>query len=166
MKKTIVVAVSENNVIGKDNDLIWHMPADLKWFKQQTKGHWVLMGRRSFESIGSKPLPNRTHIIVTQQEDYELPEGVYRASSLSEGYRIAEDQGADELMILGGGKIYKQALPDCTKIILTEIKSTFEGDTYFPKIDRTVWAEVYREDHKADEKNPYDYAFTILEKIS
>jgi dihydrofolate reductase len=164
MKKTIVVAVAENNVIGKDNDLIWHMPADLKWFKQQTKGHWVLLGRKSFESIGSKPLPHRTHIVVTRQNEYVLPQGVHKATSLSEGYKIAGENGVNELMILGGGNIYKQALEDCDRIILTEIKAKFEGDTYFPEIESKDWKEVFREDHKADEKNQYDYSFTILER--
>jgi len=163
MKKTIVVAIAENYVIGKENDLVWHMPADLKWFVKQTKGKWVIMGRKSWESINKTPLPGRTHIIVTRREDYQVPEGVYVVKSLEEGYAYAEKHGVEELMILGGGEIYRQAIKNCDRIILTEIHEEFEGDTFFPKINRSEWNEVFREDQTADENNPHDYSFVILE---
>ncbi|MEM7552025.1 MAG: dihydrofolate reductase [Bacteroidota bacterium] len=164
MIKTIVVAISDNGVIGKDNDLVWHMPADLKWFKQQTSGHHVIMGRKSFESLNKKPLPNRTHIIITRKEDYEVPDGVYVVNSLDEAYKIGEGKGLNEIIILGGGEIYKQSLPDIDKMIITEIKEAFDGDTHFPKIDFSEWIEVFREDHKADERNPHDYSFVIYDR--
>jgi dihydrofolate reductase len=164
MKKSIIVAVAENGVIGKGNDLIWHMPADLRWFVRQTKGKWVIMGRKSWESINSQPLPGRKHIIVSRNADYTVPEGVYLTESLESGYELAKKHAVDELMILGGGQIYEQALSDCDEIILTEIKASFEGDTYFPKLDQKDWTEVFREEHEPDEKNPYPYAFTILKR--
>jgi dihydrofolate reductase len=164
MRKSIIAAVASNGVIGKNNDLVWHMPEDLKWFVRQTKGKWVILGRKSWESLGKKALPGRTHIIVTRNADYEVPLDIYKATSLTEGYRIAEEHGADELMILGGAKMYEQALEHSDRLIITEIKESFEGDAFFPAFNKSQWVEVFREEHQADHKNPHDYAFVILER--
>lgn len=164
MIRSIIVARADNRVIGKDNQLIWHMPHDLKFFKTTTSGHYVLMGRKSFESLG-KPLPNRLNIIVTRNQDYAA-EGALVVHSLQEALQLAEDQKQQEVFILGGGEIYKQALDKgwVDRIYLTEIKDSFEGDTYFPELDKNQWNETHREEYQADHQNPHDYAFVTLEK--
>jgi dihydrofolate reductase len=162
MIRSIIAAKSDNNVIGKDNDLVWHMPADLKFFKNKTKGHWVIMGRKTFESMDG-PLPNRTHIIITRQPDYKA-EGCYVVNSVEDAFRIAGEQQLEQVFILGGAEIYALSMDKADQMYITEIKSTFEGDTFFPEIDMTYWKEVNREEHDADEKNPYPYAFVEYRK--
>ncbi len=166
MKVSIIVAASKNNVIGKDNNLIWHLPKDMKFFKDTTIGHHVIMGRKNFESIPHKysPLPNRKNIVVTQQKKY-LAKGCIVVNSIEEGLKISKKNGEDEAFIIGGGEIYKLALQLnlVDKIYLTRIHHTFDGDTFFPKLDKK-WKETERIDHQADEKNGYDYSFIIFEK--
>lgn len=162
MIKSIIAAKSDNNVIGKDNDLVWHMPADLRFFKNKTKGHWVIMGRKTFESMNG-PLPNRSHIIITRRPDYQA-EGCYVTDSIEGAFKIAEQQKLDDVFILGGAEIYAQTMNKADRMFVTEIKSTFEGDTFFPEIDTTYWKEVGRDEHEADDKNPYDYAFVEYRK--
>lgn len=162
MIKSIIAAKSDNNVIGKDNDLVWHMPADLRFFKNKTKGHWVIMGRKTFESMNG-PLPNRSHIIITRRPDYQA-EGCYVTDSIEGAFKIAEQQKLDDVFILGGAEIYAQTMNKADRMFITEIKSTFEGDTFFPEIDTTYWKEVGRDEHEADDKNPYDYAFVEYRK--
>lgn len=162
MIKSIIAAKSDNHVIGKDNDLVWHMPADLKFFKNKTKGHWVIMGRKTFESMDG-PLPNRTHIIITRQPDYRAA-GCYVTDNVDDAFKIAEDQQLEEVFILGGAEIYAQTVDKADRMFITEIKSTFEGDTFFPEIDTAYWKEVSREEHAADDKNPYPYAFVEYRK--
>ena len=159
MKRTIVVAIGENYVIGKDNDLIWHMPADLAHFVRVTKGKHVLMGRKSFESLG-KPLPKRVNIVITRQEDYAA-EGIVLVGSLDAALDYTRDAGQEEAIILGGAQIYKQSLERdlVDEMIITEIKASFEGDAHFPEFDKSRWVETKRLSHKADERNPYDYDF-------
>lgn len=156
----LVVAMAESNVIGKENKLIWHLPADLKHFKNLTTGHPIIMGRKTFESIG-KTLPNRTNIVITRQQDYK-PEGCLVAHSLSEALMLAQQLDA-EIFVIGGAEIYKQAMFLADTIFLTEVHHTFEGDTFFPEIDTLLWVETDRQEHQADEKNPYDYAFVTLQ---
>ena len=151
--------MAENRVIGKENKLIWHLPADLKFFKNLTTGHPIIMGRKTFESIG-KPLPNRTNIIITRQADFTA-EGCLVAHSLTEALMMAQQLDSD-IFVIGGAEIYKQAMFLADTIYLTEVHHTFEGDTFFPEIDSILWQETSREEHKADEKNPYDYAFVTL----
>src|SRR5690606_28099551 len=139
--------------------LIWHLPADLKHFKNLTTGHPIIMGRKTFESIG-KPLPNRTNIVITRQEDFK-PAGVLVAHSLNEGLMLAQQLDAN-IFVIGGAEIYKQAMFLADTIFLTEVHHEFEGDTFFPEIDTLLWVETDREEYKADEKNPYDYAFVTL----
>ena len=157
----IAVAVSDNFAIGKNNQLLWHMPADLKFFKQTTSGHTVIMGRKTFDSVG-KPLPNRTNIIVTHTTDLKIP-GVTVTNSLDEAFNAVKPSEA-EIFVVGGAEIYKQALPIVQRIYLTTIHHTFEADTFFPKLNMDEWTEASRETHQADEKNKYDYTFAVLER--
>jgi len=161
MKISLLVAMSENNVIGKDNQLIWHLPEDLKLFKRLTMGHHMIMGRKTFESIG-KLLPGRTTIIITRDKSYTHP-GSLIAYSLDEALDLAKND--DEVFIIGGGQIFKESLDIADKIYLTQIYHHFEGDVYFPEIDFSKWKRIKREDHEPDEKNPYFYSFCELEKI-
>ena len=155
----LVVAMAENRVIGKENKLIWHLPADLKFFKNLTTGHPIIMGRKTFESIG-KALPNRTNIVITRQTDFEA-EGVLIAHSLSEALMMAQQMDSD-IFIIGGAEIYKQAMFLADTIYLTEVHHTFDGDTFFPEIDSVLWEETSREEYTSDEKNSYNYAFVTL----
>ncbi|MGB3780719.1 MAG: dihydrofolate reductase [Tunicatimonas sp.] len=162
MIKSIMVARSDNRVIGRDNDLVWHMPADLKYFKETTTGHFVVMGRKTYESV-NKPLPGRLNIIVTRQPDY-YREGCIVVHDVEEAFQLGEKNGQEELFVLGGAQIYELTLPQVDRIYLTEIKAEFEGDTYFPEIDYTQWKEVKREEHIPNEKNPHPYAFVVFER--
>lgn len=162
MIKSIIVAKSDNNVIGKDNGLVWHMPADLKHFKNKTMGHYIIMGRKTLESM-DKPLPGRTTIVVTRNKNYRA-EGCIIVHDIQEAFRIAEDNKQEEVFILGGAEIYKLTIDMADKIYLTEIKADFEGNVFFPDIDPKKWREVRRDEFEADEKNPYPYAFVDLER--
>ncbi|RAU81636.1 dihydrofolate reductase [Pontibacter arcticus] len=153
---TIVVAAAENNVIGKDNNLIWHLPADLRHFKNLTMGHPMLMGRKTFESIG-KPLPGRTSIIITTQKDYTA-EGCIIAHSVEEALEKAKALD-EQVSIIGGAEIYKLTLPHTDVVQLTRIHHTFDGDVYFPALSENEWELVSEENHRPDEKNKYSYTF-------
>ena len=155
MPISIIVATSQNNVIGKDNQLIWRLSDDLKRFKALTTGHHIIMGRKTFDSIG-KALPNRTSIIITRQADYKA-EGCIVVNSLEEALeKVPTDQ---EAFIVGGGTIYKEMMDKADKLYLTLVHNKFEGDTFFPKIDDKIWKSVKREDHMPNEKNTYAYSF-------
>jgi len=160
---TIIVAAGENNAIGKDNDLIWHLSDDLKRFKSLTNGHHIIMGRKTFESF-PKPLPNRTHIVITRQKDYKAPEDVIIVNSLEDAIDAARSD--KQPFVIGGGEIYKQAMPLVNKLEITRVHSNFENaDTYFPEIDKSQWQEVSRTTHDADEKHEYAFSFiTYLKK--
>ena len=148
---TIIVAAGENDAIGKDNDLIWHLKDDLKRFKQLTSGHHIIMGRKTFESFPN-PLPNRTHIVITRQADYEAPEGVIVVNSLQEALKQAKND--HQPFIIGGGEIYKQAMPYAHKIELTRVHHIFEGaDTFFPEVDPELWRETNCETHDQDDRS-------------
>jgi dihydrofolate reductase len=154
---SIVVAIAENHAIGKDNKLLWHLPNDLKHFKTITSGHTVIMGRKTYDSVG-KPLPNRRNIIITRQH-IEIA-GCEVVNSLEEAVALCKTEG--EVFIVGGAEIYRQAMAITNKIYLTIVHRSFEGDTYFPKIEENVWVETEREDHDADEKNKIAYSFITL----
>lgn len=160
---TIIVAAGENNAIGKDNDLIWHLSDDLKRFKSLTNGHHIIMGRKTFESF-PKPLPNRTHIVITRQNGYQAPEGVIIVNNLDDALDAARSD--KQPFIIGGGEIYKQSMAFADKLELTRVHSNFENaDTYFPEIDDTVWKEVNRVTHDADNKHAHAFSFiTYLRK--
>ncbi|WP_353779112.1 dihydrofolate reductase [Winogradskyella sp. 3972H.M.0a.05] len=154
---TIIVAAGENNAIGKDNQLIWHLSDDLKRFKQLTSGHHIIMGRKTFESF-PKPLPNRTHIVITHQDHYKAPDGVIVVNSLEDALDAAKKD--NQPFIIGGGQIYKLALPLADKIELTRVHHSFEGaDTFFPDIDTSVWKEINNTFHKKDDKHDYEFSF-------
>ena len=160
MKISLIAAVANNNVIGKDNDLIWRLPADLKYFKQTTTGHHIIMGRKNYESIG-KPLPNRTSIIITRQEDYEAS-GCIVVHSLEEALKAVKND--DEPFIIGGGKIYKQSIAIVNKLYITHIHHDFEGDTFFPEIT-DKWQIISKKDYRPDEKNKYEFSFVIYKLL-
>ena len=163
---SIIVATAENGVIGKDNQLLWKLSADLKQFRTLTTGHSVIMGRKTFESIG-RPLPNRTNIVISRQQDLTLPEEVLKANSLEKAIGIAKNYaGNEEIFIIGGGNIYAQALELTDKVYLTEVKTTIAGDTFFPKLSADTWREISRISHQKDEKNEHDFDFVELIKIT
>lgn len=159
---TIIVAVSANQVIGKDNDLVWDLPKDMRRFKALTSGHHIIMGRKTFESF-PKPLPNRTHIVITRQKNYSAPQGVIVVNSLEKAIEIAKDD--KQPFIIGGGEIYKQALSHANWIELTKVHGHFDGDTYFPDIDLNEWQEIKRESIFKDENHDYDFCYITYKKI-
>ena len=158
---TIIVAAAENNIIGNDNKLIWHLSDDLKRFKELTKGHHVIMGRKTFESM-PKALPNRTNIIITRKKDY-FAENAIVTNSLDEAIKLTSDD--PQPFIIGGGEIYKIALNISDRIELTRVHHNFDGDTYFPEIDAKIWRETNRIEKKKDDNHKYNYTFITYEKI-
>ena len=158
---TLIVAVSENDVIGKDNDLIWDLKNDLKRFKALTSGHCIIMGRKTFESF-PKPLPNRTHIVITRQQDYKAPDGVIVVNSLEAAIEKAK-QDANPF-IIGGGEIYKQGLNLVDTIEFTRVHHSFEGDTFFPVISETIWKEIDRIFHKKDDLHKFDFSYITYKR--
>jgi dihydrofolate reductase len=163
MKVSIIVAVGENNVIGIDKKLPWHLPADMKYFKEKTMGHHVVMGRVTYESL-KKPLKGRTNIIVTRKQDFEV-EGYVVVHHLDDALRIAEKQHETECFIIGGAEIFREVLRRTDRIYLTRIFHHFEGDTFFPSLDPSKWKVVSEQSHEPDDKNRYPYSFLIYEKI-
>ena len=158
---TIIAAAAENNALGKDNTLVWHLPNDFKRFKQLTTGHYIIMGRKTFESF-PKPLPNRTHIIITRQKNYS-PEGCIVVNSIEEA--LLKCPKDEEVFIIGGGEIYQQALPFTDKIELTRVHGSVDADTFFPNIDYGHWKLILEEAHKKDDKHNFDFTFqTLLKK--
>ena len=155
-KVSIIAAVADNLAIGKDNKLPWHLPADLKHFKELTTGHAVVMGKRTFESLPNGPLPNRKNIVLTS-----IPEGnfdkYYEATSIKDAIELCENE--DQVFIIGGTSVYKQTIDKADALYITWIHSKFTADTYFPEINFDEWEEVSREDFDVDEKNLYPYSF-------
>ncbi len=154
----IIVATSKNNVIGDSNKLIWHLPADLKRFKEITTGHPIVMGRKTYESIG-RPLPNRRNIIITRDEQYEV-DGCEVVNSIEEALLLTNN----DCFIIGGGEIYKQSLPIAQQIFMTIIDEDFDGDTNFPELDKS-WYVSSKVNHQQDEKNPHNYSFILYERF-
>jgi dihydrofolate reductase len=169
MEIGLIVAIAENNIIGGDNKLLWHLPADMKYFKNLTSQNIIIMGRKTYDSIG-KPLPNRDNIVISRDKKLQL-EGCYMAHSLEVALEIAKrinDELGNEVQkkvyIIGGEQIYKLSMDIAQKLYITELMSKFEGDAFFPKIDDTIWEEASRENHKKDEKNHFDYAFVVYNR--
>ena len=158
---TLIVAVSENNVIGKDNDLIWHLKDDLKRFKALTSGHCIIMGRKTFESF-PKPLPNRTHIVITRQPDYKAAEGVVVVNSLEAAIKAANKD--ENPFIIGGGEIYKQALEVVDTIEFTRVHHNFEGDTFFPTINEDIWEQHQTIYNKKDDQHKFDFSYITYKR--
>jgi dihydrofolate reductase len=162
MKISAIAAMSENRVIGDDNQLPWHLPADLKHFKNLTSGHPILMGRKTYESIG-RPLPNRTNIIISRNTDFEA-QGCTVVKDIDEAIACAKKQNSEEIFIIGGAEVYKQLLPAIDRIYLTIVHEDFEGDAFFPELDMKEWKESERVRHEADEINEFAYSFIVLDR--
>ncbi|MEY4593834.1 MAG: hypothetical protein RIQ47_244 [Bacteroidota bacterium] len=160
MSLSIIVALSENHVIGSGNQLPWKLSADLKRVKALTMGHHLIMGRKTYESIG-RPLPGRTNVIITRNGSY-APEGCVVVNSLAAALELAKEDS--EAFVFGGGEIFREALPLVNKIYLTKVHCVIDGDTHFPELTSSEWIELNREEFKADEKNEYDYSFVTLQR--
>lgn len=159
MKISMIAAMAKGRVIGKDNAMPWHLPADFTWFKQNTLGKPVIMGRKTFESIG-RPLPGRRNIVISRDE-YWSAEGVESTTSIDAAIALAGD--VEEAVIIGGGTIYEASMPQADKLCLTFIDADIDGDTCFPDWGEG-WSETYRESYQADEKNRYNMEFVVLER--
>lgn len=157
-----IVAKAANNIIGKDNTLPWHLPSDLKWFKQKTSGHHVIMGRKSFESLG-RPLPNRTNIVVTANTQFFHSKCVI-VRSIDEALKYAHNHGEEEVFILGGGQVYHQTRNLWDRLYLTEVNAVVEGDTYFPEIDLKDYNLTFQEFHSADDKHQFPFTFKVYQR--
>ena len=158
MKKYIIVAIADNNAIGKDNALLWHISEDLKFFRSTTVGCPVIMGRKTYESIG-RPLPKRLNIIVSRK-GYDAPEGVVVVDSIEKGYEVAKEQGAEKCFVIGGGQIYAQAMQIADEMVITHVHTVIEdADTYFPVIDPSIWQVAERSDLKTDPESGYTFEF-------
>ena len=166
MKLALIWAMAQNRTIGLNNDMPWHLPNDLRYFKATTLGKPVIMGRKTFESIG-RPLPGRVNIVITRSEEWNH-DGVLVVNSVDQAITAAEDlafdQNIDEVIVMGGAEIYRQTLNKAHKLYITEIHAEIEGDTYFPPFDLSLWRETARENHAACDKNPHDYSFVVFEK--
>ncbi len=161
---SIVVAKAKNNIIGRENKLVWKLPADLQHFKELTTGHVIIMGRKTFESLG-RVLPNRKHIVFSQNPDFKVnDENVKVVHSMLEIQQYIEDE--KENFVIGGAMIYNLLMPHITKMYVTEIEEEFEGDAFFPRINTEIWQETSREKGPKDEKNNLDYDYVTYEKIA
>jgi dihydrofolate reductase len=161
MRTSLIAAMARNRVIGRDNRVPWRLPADLRRFKQLTMGHILIVGRKTFDSIGCRPLPGRRMVVVTRQEGY-APEGVLVARSIEEA--LALGRGADEVFVAGGAEIYRQSLPVADRLQLTLIEEDFPGDVYFPEFDPADWRLVEREDHGPTDDVPFSWSFQVLDR--
>ena len=162
MKISLVVAASDNHAIGKDNQLLWHLPKDMRFFKNTTWALPILMGRKTFESLGNKVLPGRLNIIITRQVNKEY-EGAKVVASLEEAIELAKQNDYKELMVIGGGEIYSMAMPLAQTIYLTRVHTTIEGDTYFPELGKE-WVKESSEPQLADEKHAFNFDFEIWQR--
>jgi len=164
---SLIAAVSTNKVIGKNNDLVWSLPKDMKYFMDTTKGHHVIMGRKNYESIPHKlrPLKDRTNIIITRKEEYNAPApGAIVVHSIREALAIAIKENEEEAFIIGGGEIYAQSIDFAEKLYITEVKGEFEGDTFFPDYDLNEWTEKSRIGNYPDDKHKYQFDFVVYER--
>ena len=159
---TIIAAAGENNELGKDNQIIWHLPDDFKRFKVLTSGHYIIMGRKTFQSF-PKPLPNRTHIIITRNKNYSVPEGCFVVGSIENAIAICPKD--ETVFIIGGGEIYKQSINMADCIELTRVHNVFDADAFFPVIDGTKWKLVSSQFHDKDEKHNHSFTFETYSKI-
>lgn len=166
MKIAMIAAMAQNGVIGRDNQLPWHLPNDLKFFKASTMGKPIIMGRKTYESIG-RPLPGRANIVVTRDVGYRS-EGISVVSSIEEALKfatgIAERDGVAEVMVIGGSQLYEQLLPRADRLYITHVHAAVDGDTCFPEFDLGAWREEHREDYTATDSNPYDYSFVTYSR--
>lgn len=161
-----IAALSKNKVIGKDNDLPWRLPDDMRFFMETTKGHHVIMGRKNYDSLHPKykPLPQRTNIVITRQQDFKAP-GCIVLNAVEPGLEIAKKKDEPECFIIGGAEIYKLAMPFTTRLYLTEIDAVIDGDTYFPDVDMRKWKEISRKHHSADDRHAYAFDIAVYDRI-
>lgn len=166
MEISLIWAMTTNRVIGRDNDLPWHLPREMRHFMTTTRGHPVIMGRRTFESM-DRPLPRRTNIVVTRQQDYRA-EGATVVPDLDTALAVARQQcradGVDETFVIGGAELYRAAWPVATRLYVTEIEAELEGDTYFPELDFSPWRPVHQEHFPADEAHAYPFTIRVFER--
>lgn len=166
MKISLVAAVAQNYAIGKDNRMLWHLPRDLKYFKQLTLHHVVIMGRKTFISIGSKPLAERTNIVLSRDVSFQSS-GVLVVGSLEEALSLAQKiSPQEEIFIIGGAELYRQSLPLAHRLYITEVHAVLEGDTFFPTISPKEWREISRLHHAKDDKNSYPLDFVVYERVA
>ncbi len=163
MKISCIVAAAKNNAIGHNNDIPWHLPADLKYFKKITLGHHIIMGKNCFLSIG-RPLPKRTNIVLTR-DPFFIASNCIVVHSINEALEVAHDNGEEEAFIIGGGTIYAQTIDLWDKLYFTDVDLKVKGDVFFPELDMNEWKLISEEPHKKDEKNKYDYNFKTFERI-
>ena len=165
MEVTAIAALSRNRVIGRNNDLPWKLPDDMRFFMETTKGHHVIMGRKNYDSLKGKfkPLPERTNIIITRQRELDAP-GCIILHDIDHGIEVVRRSGEAECFIIGGAEIYKLAMPHTTRLYLTEIQAEIDGDTFFPAFDRGEWKEVSRRHHPADERHKFAFDFVRYDK--
>ncbi len=163
MKLSILVAVSENGVIGKAGELPWRLPDELAYVKRTTTGHTLLMGRKTYESIG-RPLPGRTSIVVTRQADYAPHPDVVVVNSFESGLAAARERGESEVFVFGGESLYAEALPDADRLYLTRVHSEVEGDAFFPAFDEATWKLLEEEHHEADNRHAFAFSFQVYER--
>lgn len=162
---SLIAALAKNRVIGKNNDLPWRLPDDMKYFMETTQGHCVIMGRKNYDSLPLKfrPLANRTNIVVTRQQNFKA-EGCIVVHSMDDALNVARQHHEKEVFVMGGAEIYAQALPIANRLYLTEIDAEIEGDTFFPAVDHQVYTELSRKKHGVDEKHQYAFDFVVYEK--
>lgn len=162
---SLIAALAKNRVIGKNNDLPWRLPDDMKYFMETTKGHCVIMGRKNYDSLPLKfrPLANRTNIVITRQQNFKA-EGCIVVHSMEDALNVARQHQEKEVFVMGGAEIYAQALPLAHRLYLTQIDATIEGDTFFPAVDLGVYKELSRRKHSADQKHPYAFDFVVYER--
>lgn len=162
---SMIAAMGSNRVIGKDNDIPWHLPDDFKYFKDTTKGHHVIMGRKNWESLphSFQPLPGRTNIVITRQSDYSA-KGEPVVQSLEDALEIAKQHNESEAFIIGGGEIYRMGLEYADKIYLTEIHEAFDGQVTFPDFDTSIWKETSRKHHSIDDRHKFSFDFVVYSR--
>jgi dihydrofolate reductase len=158
---SLIWAMTDARVIGIENSLPWKLPADMKWFRQNTLGKPIVMGRKTFESFGAQPLPQRLNIIVSKDNTYQAQDAVV-VDSIDAALHAAGN--VEEVMIIGGASLYEQTLPQASRLYMTIVHAEVQGDAWFPEFDTSQWREIHREEHEADEKNPYACSFVILER--
>jgi dihydrofolate reductase len=161
---SLIAGIGKNNELGKGNTLLWDLPVDMKHFRETTSGHPVIMGRKTFESIG-RPLPNRRNIVITRDVSY-MADGVEVVHSLEEAIDLFKYDTRDEVFVIGGAEIYKQAIDRADRLYITHVDSNFDADAFFPPIDPAFWKEASREHHDLDEKNTFPLDFVVYEKNS
>ncbi|WP_340153288.1 dihydrofolate reductase [uncultured Marivirga sp.] len=166
MKISMIVAKANDNAIGKNNDMIWHLPDDLKYFKDKTRNHHILMGRKNFDSLGEQyqPLPKRVNIVITRNKDWQH-DGVKVFHDIEDGIAFAKKNNEEELFIIGGGQIYEACLPMADCLYITEVKAEFpDAEAYFPEFDKSLWKEVNREHHPKDEKHQFEFDYVTYHR--